>query len=159
MRFDVEHSGKDLAQISRQLRSTANGKVLRREMSKNLRIAAAPLVPAVRASIGKIPVTGGDTSGLRARLQKATRLSVITAGKNASVSVLVDPKRMPSGQKALPAYMEGTKNKWRHPVFGNEDNWVAQKAHPYFYKVVRPAGATAKLAVNQAIKTVTKKIT
>jgi hypothetical protein len=158
MQFGVHATGKDIATISRELRKTADGKMLRKQLSKDLRKAVAPLLPAVRASIGNIPTTGGKSTGLRARMQKATRLSVITAGKSASVSILVDPKKMPDGEKALPAYMEGTKGRWRHPVYGH-DVWVTQDSHPFFYKIVRPAGVAARVAVQRAVNTVTKSIT
>lgn len=150
--------GKDLQRISRQLRHVGNGREIRKRMTKELRASARPMVPAVRASIGAIPATSGKSSGLRRRLSRATRLRVSTVGRNAGVSVLVDPKKMPEGEKALPKNMEGLK-RWRHPVFGNRDMWVQQKAHPFFFRAVRPLGSKSRRAINKVLDSITKDIT
>ena len=87
---------------------------------------------------------------------------VRTTGRTAGVRVLVDPKKMPDGQKALPEAMEGTK-RWRHPVFRSERNpdppWVTQEPHPYFFKVVDRLGPASRLAVNRVLDGITKDIT
>ena len=116
-------------------------------------------MPAVRASIRAIPAKPGSSGELRRAMSKATRWSVRTVGKQASVAIQVDGSRMPDGMRALQQYMEGTKKPWRHPVYGNTDVWVAQPAHPYFSKVVRPLGAKSRYAVNRVINKTTKKIT
>ena len=152
--------GKDLARISRELRHMDEREVLRR-FRRELRATAAPMVPAVRASIAAIPVKGtGGSTGLRRRLQRAARLIVRTSGRSAMVRVLVDPKRMPDGQKALPQYMEGAggHTRWRHPVFGR-DPWVQQPSHAYFFPVVRRLGPASRVAASRAVRSVTKDIT
>jgi hypothetical protein len=157
--FQVRATGADLSEISRELRRM-NDKAIIRQFRTELRAAAAPLVPAVRTSIDAIPVKGtSGSTGLRARLKKAVTLRVRTSGKNAQVSILMSTAKMPSGQRALPAYMEGTKSPWRHPVFGNTDNWRQQDSHPFFYRTVRPLGAGAKVAVNKITADITRKIT
>lgn len=150
--------GEDLRRISRQLRHVGNGREIRRRFVRELRAAARPLVPAVRASIAAIPARSGRHTGLRRRLQAATRLRIRTAGRDASVAVLVDPDRMPSGEKALPKLMEGLR-RWRHPVFGDRETWVTQQPHPYFFRVVRPLGLKSRRAVNQVIDSITRDIT
>jgi len=91
-------------------------------------------------------------------MAKATRLTVRMTGRGASVRILVDGRKMPPGQGALPAYMEGTKTRWQHPVYGNRGNWAKQRPHPYFYKVVRPLGRRARSAVTTLLEDVTKRI-
>ena len=154
--------GEELAQISRQLRHMGNGREVKKRFTKELRAAAKPLVPAVRASIRAIPSKGTRRSdggpGLRERMVKATRLSVRTSGRQASVSVRVDGRKMPPGEGTLPSYMEGTKRPWRHPVFGG-DARVNQQEHPYFYRVVRPLGIKSRRSVNQVLDDITKEIT
>lgn len=150
--------GRDLARISRELRRM-NDRELKRRFRRELRAAAAPMVPAVRASIAAIPVKGtSGSTGLRKRLQRATRLAVRTTGRSAMVRILVDPKRLPSGQKALAEEMEGTK-RWRHPVFGDRGVWVTQQSHPYFFRVVRPLGLRSRVAVNRVLDGITRDIT
>jgi hypothetical protein len=156
--ISVRASGQDLAEVSRKLRKAGN-KGAARQFRTELRAAAAPFVPAVRASIAAIPVKGtSGSTGLRKSLQKAVTLRVRTTGKNAQVSILMSTAKMADGHKALPAMMEGTK-RWRHPVFGNEDVWVSQESHPYFFPVVRKAGPAAKVAVNKVVGNITREIT
>lgn len=159
MSIQIRASGKDLAKIARELRAQNDAAVLK-QFRRELRAVAAPFVPAVRSAIGSIPVKGtAGSTGLRQRLQKAVTLRVRTTGKNAQVSILMSTAKMPSGQKSLPAYMEGTKPRWRHPVFGNTDVWREQENHPYFFRTVRPMGAGAKVAVNKIVSDITKQIT
>lgn len=156
--FTVRATGADLRDVSRRLRAAGDGEVTR-QFRKELRAAAAPFVPAVRAAIDAIPVKGtAGSTGLRKRLKKAVTLRVRTTGKNAQVSVFMSTAKMPSGEKSLPAMMEGTKP-WRHPVFGDDENWKQQESHPYFFRVVRGMGPAAKLAVNRAVNKITREIT
>lgn len=157
MSLVVRASGADLRRISKQLRAQ-NDKELAKQFRRELRAVAGPFVPAVRSSIMAIPVKGTKSTGLRGRLSKAVTLRVRTSGKDAQVSILMSTARMPSGQKSLPAGMEGTK-RWRHPVFGDPDVWVQQDPHPYFFPVVRPMGTAARGAVNRVVSKITRQIT
>ena len=53
--------------------------------------------------------------------------------------------------------MEGRRKRaWRHPVFGNRENWVEQKSHPFLAVTVLPhkmqfAGEVTK-ALDDALK-------
>lgn len=152
-------TGKDLAQISRELRKM-NDRELTKRFRKELRSAAAPLVPAVRASIRAIPSTRPyKADGLRGQMSRATNLQVKTVGKQASVIIRVDGRKMPARSKAVQSYMEGIKPRWRHPVFGNYEVWVQQPPNPYFFKVMSAAGPRARLAVNRVLNQVSKDIT
>jgi len=71
----------------------------------------------------------------------------------------VDGRKMPNRSRSVQAYMEGTKPRWRHPVFGNANVWVQQDPHPYFYKVMAMAGPRARLAVNRVMDQITNEIT
>lgn len=152
-------TGKDLKTIGKELRGQDN-KAIRSRFRRELRAAAKPMVPAVRSSIAAIPVKGtSGSTGLRRRLSKAVTLRVKTVGRNAQVSILMSTAKMPDHQKALPAYMEGTKSPWRHPLFGNDDDWKEQPAHPYFFPVVRKLGPASKVAVNKVVHDIERKIT
>lgn len=158
MSFSIRATGTDLRTVSRKLRQVGDAEI-KKQFRTELRAAAKPIVPAVRASIAAIPVKGtSGSTGLRRRLSRAVTLAVRTTGRNAQVSILMSTGRMPDGQKSLPAMMEGTKP-WRHPVFGNSDNWVAQESHPYFFPVMRQMGAAGRLAVNRVVNKITREIT
>jgi hypothetical protein len=155
--FELRTS-RDLTRITRELRRMDDKELLKRFRSE-LRTAAKPLVPAVRASIRAIPSKRPYTAqGLRGRLSKATTLQVKTAGKQASVVIRVDGRKMPPRAKAVQSYLEGKKPRWRHPVYGNRDVWVQQPPKPYFYKVMRTAGPLTRRAVNRVMDGVTRDI-
>lgn len=154
--------GKDIKRVAAELRKMDDKEILKR-FRKELRAAAAPMVPAVRQSIANIPVKGDvsakdSATGLRKRLQKATRLMLRTGGKLAGIRVLVDPKKLPDHERSLPAMEEGLKP-WKHPVYGDRGVWVRQEPHPYFFKVVRKLGPASRIAVNRVIDGITKSIT
>jgi hypothetical protein len=145
----------DLRRVTRELRRMDSREVTKR-FRKELRAAATPLVPVVRASIQSIPSRTGDGS-LRAAMSKAVRVEVRTTGRQAGIAIRVDGRKMPAHMKSLPSMVEG-KKRWRHPVFGNRQVWVQQPSKPYFYKVVRPAGASSRRAVNRVLDGITQDI-
>ncbi|MFF3884025.1 hypothetical protein [Streptomyces sp. NPDC001914] len=156
MSIRLQDSG-DLRRVSRELRQMDNKEITKR-FRKELRAAARPLVPKVQAAIREIPSSRGySADGLRGNLARATRLEVKTTGKQAGVAIRVDGRKMPAHMKSLPAMVEG-KKRWRHPVFGNRENWVTQKREPYFYKTVRVAGPASRRAVNRVLDGITKDI-
>jgi hypothetical protein len=155
----LANTGRDLKRISRELRRMDDKELLKR-FRKELRASAAPLVPAVRASIRAIPSKRRYTAaGLRGQMVRATTLQVKTAGKQASVIIRVDGRKMPPGARAVQSYMEGVKPRWRHPVFGHASVWVQQRPSPYFYRTVATAGPRARAAVNRVLSQVSKDIT
>ncbi|MEV7394349.1 hypothetical protein [Streptomyces sp. NPDC091215] len=156
MSIGLRDSG-DLRRIGRELRRM-DDKELKKRFRKELRAAAAPLVPKVRASIRSIPSSRSyRPDGLRGALSRATRLEVKTAGRQAGVAIRVDGRKMPAHMKSLPSMVEG-KKRWRHPVFGNRDVWVDQAAEPYFYHVVRVAGPASRRAVGKVLDGISRDI-
>ncbi|MFJ6729988.1 hypothetical protein ACIQPQ_34325 [Streptomyces sp. NPDC091281] len=150
-------TGEDLRQVSARLRRIDNPEIKKR-FRKELRAVATPFVPLVRSSIRSIPSTRPYTAdGLRGRMSKATRVEVRTVGRDAGVAIRVDGRKMPSNMKALPKGMEGTK-RWRHPVFGNREFWVTQQPHPYFFRVVRPAGVAGRRAAARVVSSITRDV-
>ncbi|MFI0897063.1 hypothetical protein [Streptomyces sp. NPDC020983] len=148
-----------MTRISRELRRMDDKELLKR-FRRELRAAAKPLVPAVRASIRAIPSSRPYTAaGLRGQLSRATGLEAKTTGRQAAVIIRVDGRKMPTKAKSLQAYMEGTKPRWRHPVYGNRKVIVQQSPHPYFFTVMRASGPRARVAVNRVIDQVSKDIT
>ena len=156
MSIRLKDSG-DLRRVSRELRRMDNPEIKKR-FRKELRAAAAPLVPRVRSSIRAIPSERGySPQGLRGQMAKATRLEVRTTGKQAGVAIRVDGRKMPAHMKSLPSMVEG-KKRWRHPVYGNREVWVTQTRRPYFYNVVRVAGPASRRAVGKVLDGITKDI-
>jgi hypothetical protein len=128
--------------------------VIRAEMAK----AARPFAPAVRASILNIPTHGSKHTGLRLRIARCVQTWAEINGPQISVGVEVNGSRMPSGQMALPLYMEGAKAPWRHPVYGDRAVWVSQEAHPYFWRAVQLYGPASLRAVSRAVQLMSDQI-
>lgn len=149
-------TGRDLKDIAKGLRG-ADNKEIRKQFSRQLREAAKPMVPAVRRSIKAIPSKTGNRKGLRARMSKAVKLEVKTSGRQAQVSLRVDGRKMPNKEGSLPAYMDGRKSPWRHPVFG-QDQWVAQRPHPFFERATASLGAQSQAKVQKAVRDIKKQI-
>lgn len=149
---------KGTAQFRRtaaRLKAAGAGKV-RREMAKEMRSASKPAVEDAQANVLGIESRGvrgrggqqrreytveksktktervkrkaAEGRGLRATVARTLRVQVRATAKNATVRIQVDKKQLPEDQRELPFYIN--KGKWRHPVFGNRHNWVAQSVSP-----------------------------
>jgi len=126
-------------------------KTLERELHKSQR----PFAPRVRAAILNTPAYGRKHTGLRVRIAGCVQTWVVIRGDMVSAGVEVDASRMPSGQKALPLYLDGAKAPWRHPLFGDRDRWYGQPAHPYFARAVEMYGPFGGRAVQRAADAIT----
>lgn len=118
---------------------------LKKALRKNITVLAKPIVADVKAAELAIPSQGGEAGGgrkkkgeilgLRAALANATKSDFNTTGRGAVIHIRVSSSKFMavSGRpRSLPYYMEGRrKRKWRHPIFGNKENWVEQSPHPF----------------------------
>ena len=133
----IIHDTGDLKRLARDLRDVADGKELRKELTGGTADILRPLVPDVRAAYRSMPSRGRARSAsradLRALLAKSVRVEVRTSGRTAGARIRADGRRMPDQMKALPAYVEGERARWRHPVFGDRAVWVTQAPSPRFY--------------------------
>lgn len=77
-------------------------------------------------------------AGLRESIARATGASVSTGSKSTGVSVSwrVRASKMSNAQRKLPKDYNRAKG-WRHPVFGDRENWVTQYGTPYFDAVIK----------------------
>ncbi|MEI8285889.1 MAG: hypothetical protein WCG15_01180 [Actinomycetes bacterium] len=118
---------------------------LKKALRKKITALAKPIVADVKQAAIAIPSQGGDvggtrkkkgeTLGLRAGLANATKSDFNGTGRGAVVHIRVSSSKFIAATgrpRSLPYYMEGRrKRKWRHPVFGNKENWVEQSPHPF----------------------------
>jgi hypothetical protein len=160
VQFELRDSG-DLKRLAKVLRQHANGREVRKELTDGLRGVLRPIVPQIKAAYlsgpsgrGKARRKGGS---LRSQLARTVRLEVRTSGKLAGARIRADGRRMPSGMRALPKAYEGVK-RFRHPVFGNREVWVAQQSHPTFFPAVQPSEAQARQAIDEVVAGVFRKI-
>lgn len=161
--MDVVVRAEDLTRLARDLKGQADGRELTKRLRKELRVAAQPLVPAIRASIAAIPSKGHPARGGRPSLRVLMARSVtvqVKTGKWAAVRVFMNPKRMPNGTKSLPGYFEGITGKGvlRHPVFGHRDRWASQLPRPYFSQGTQGAENDARAAAQRVMDDVASHI-
>ena len=161
----------DLREVAKELRTVADGKTLRKELTGGIRDAVRPVVRLAQAAYRAIPDGPARPSRSRAEqgdltslLAKATRMEVRTSGKLAGVRVRVDGRKMPSGMRSLPGLAEGEggvdkrAGRWRHPVFGDRDTWVQQPTFPTFYRTVEPHRVWVSRAIDRVLEDVKRKI-
>lgn len=153
----VTRGGESLKAVARDLKKAGDkGKQLRKGLRQALVKGMKPMRSAVqRAALG-LPSHGPQHTGLRKALARATRNAINLTARSAKARLEVDPRRMPDGQKSLPAYVDGGKKPWRHPVYGNKNRWVKQDAHPFFWGAARPHIKDVRAAINAAVDKVAR---
>ena len=147
---------KDIAQVDPNFKKA---------VKKRLKMAAEPVVQEVKRAALSIPAKGGEavsgrkkkgeSLGLRASLANATISDVNPTKKGAILKIRVSTTKFLSASgrpRTLPYYMEGRRKKaWRHPVFGNRENWVQQQPHPFLAVTVLPHKIAFAGQVTQAL--------
>ena len=159
LKLSIQHvGGPSLPEVAAALRSMDNrrvGGIYRRALRPHFR----GLQREIRASIMAIPSKkSGSPEPLRLRLVKCVRVASWVGGPETGVMVFMDVSRMPQGERALPLYEEGSKAPWRHPVWGNRDIWVSQRANPYFHPVIAAHRGTERVALDRAEQEVARRL-
>lgn len=116
---------------------------IQKSMRKRLNVAAKPIVAEIKQAALAIPsnVESGQTQkgyenlfSLRRAIASSVKSRFNGTGKGGVLQIRVSTTEfmaMSGRPRTLPYYLEGRKRRWRHPVFGNKNNWVDQEAHPY----------------------------
>jgi len=136
--------GPEFARVAAELRAKGEAAVAT-AVGKRTKEALQPyrkkLQDAVRATPSERGSRGTDAAakrggkGLRDMIADAITVSVTTTGKRPGARVQVDYRKVPDGQKGLPAALEGSR-RWRKPVFGNTEVWRGQKSHPWWDRTI-----------------------
>lgn len=123
--------GTEFRRVIEALRE-ANDSMLPRIRSA-LREAVKPVVADVRMAATALPARGIKHTGLRARVAKGVGVKA-SVGRNPGLKIttsMVDP-----GEAMLPRGLDSGDKGWRHPVFGNTDNWVQQRGGSWFRETI-----------------------
>jgi hypothetical protein len=175
------------ALANRMRTAGSEGQGLLKEMTKELRKGAAPLVKEARGNVGDLAVRGvrggaaarsararhtlrnrkkaSDRlktkayrrSGLRTTVAKAVSAQVRTGRTSGWLRVRAAQAAMPPDQRKLPRYLN--RGEWRHPVFGNEYKWVKQIAPPaWFDDAAKVQGPVIRGRALNAIDTYVEKL-
>ncbi len=137
-------SVEELKKLQTDLRKLSKRGGWDTKIRQELKGPAADAKRAVEKKIQAIPSKGISArqgrESLRRKMLRALKTNVDTTKEYTGAFVYLDAYEMPSGEENLPAYMERLRRytRWRHTVFGNESVWVTQRAHPYFYRTLKP---------------------
>lgn len=101
----------------------------------------------VRAAIERTSRKKG--LGLRESIARSTKLQVTARG----VRFYVDSSKMPESQRNLPYLLDSPKG-WRHPLFGDREDWVDQKGQPYFGSTIKRNAPGFRRAIENAMNEV-----
>jgi hypothetical protein len=141
--------GPDMKAVAAKLDKLAPA--VRKHLVQELRTAAGPAAAGVQRAVRALPSkSDGTGAGLRQSIAAATHVRVNLAG--AKVTILVAGAELGHTQRMLPKYLDGTKTPWRHPVHGNRNNWVTQKAKPFFGVTLRQFKASFNKSAGRALK-------
>lgn len=148
-----------IAAAARALRAEADGRELRRELTRQLRAAMNPIVADARAAARAIPSGGGHAgTPLRPAVARAVRPPVVRlSGKNPNVAIRVGMTPQVRGFRSAPRRLN--KASWRHPVYGNRAVWVRQVGRPgWFDDTVRGRREEFRDQVLDVVKAMTDRI-
>lgn len=98
-------------------------------------------------------------AGLRESIARATSGSISTGSAATGVSVTwkVRAAKMPNSQRKLAKAFNSAKG-WRHPVFGDRQDWVTQHGTPYFDTVIKKHQTELRDAVLDGMTKAAEKI-
>lgn len=117
--------------VAHLMKAEADGKDLRKDLLREFRSAAAPLVVDLRAAINSMPSSGVSSPALRPAIAKAIRPVIRLSGKNTGVSIRAGQTPNIRGFKNAARRMN--RSSFRHPVFGGSP-WVTQVGKPRWWE-------------------------
>jgi hypothetical protein len=115
-----------LKSVGIAMRSEADGKLLRRELIADLRVAVAPGIEKVRGKLRALPASvTGVQPAMGSYLASRVRAQVKFSGRRVGVAVRIG--KTPNLRKFNVASRVLNRGEWRHRVYG-KDVWVTQQS-------------------------------
>lgn len=150
------HDG--LAALVRALRAEEDGKELRKDLAKNMREALKPGAQEAKNAILGMVSLGGAAPALRPAIAKKIRPEVKLGGRWSGARVKAFKTKNIRGFPNAPKRTNRAGG-WRHPVWGDRDNWVTQYGkRDWFDDAFRGREGTYKAAVEQAMEDMARRI-
>jgi hypothetical protein len=139
----VDIDTKDLRQLYVDLKGVEGN--LRVELRKGVKAAAEPIASAVRSA-----------ASWSSRIPGAVRVKPSFGARSTGVTITVDGGRAP---EARVLEHGGRGGNFRHPVYGNREVWVSQRAQPFFFTTVSSGSAvdSAEKAILAAMDAIARK--
>lgn len=137
--------GEGFFELGKALKGAAN-KELRKQLRKDIREAGKPVVVKMRKNARGI---SGAPKEWKKKAAQRTSLKMNTTKRKAGIRIITTkpPKETPIGR-----YMN--RGKWRHPVFGNRNNWVEQRVNPNWFDA--PAKQSHRVMVTKVANALQK---
>ena len=147
-----------LAALVRAIRAEEDGKALRKELAKNMRDALRPGAVEAKSSIMAMVSLHGATPALRTSIARKIRPEVKLGGHWSGARVKAFKTKNIRGFPNAPKRTNRASG-WRHPVYGNRDNWVVQRGKiEWFDRSFAGREALYNQAVNQAMEEMAQRI-
>lgn len=131
----------DLRQLYTDLRAVPGN--MTRELRKGVVAAAKPAVAAVK-----------EEASWSSRIPGSIKAKASFGARSTSVQIIADPAVAP---EAAVLNHGGRGGQFRHPVFGNRNNWVNQAARPFFETAVRRTQPQIEQAIVAVMDEVARK--
>jgi hypothetical protein len=112
--------------LVRAIRAEEDGKALRKDLAANMRDALRPGAQQAKDSIMAMVSLHGATPALRTSIAKKIRPEVKLGGRWSGARVKAFKTKNIRGFPNAPKRTNRASG-WRHPVWGNRDNWVQQR--------------------------------
>ena len=122
------------------------------DIKKAVEDKASPIVHDIQAHAMLLPARGVKHTGLRARLAAGVGVRPSVGGIRFTTS-MTEPD-----EAALPRGMDSGEFGWRHPVYGNMNNWVHQRGGTWFRETIADDRDQIDQAVSDALEEVSNKI-
>lgn len=124
-------------------------KNLAKQLRKDLRVAAKPVVADVKREVKAIPTTGKYGSGVRAKTARGVGLRISAAKRGGAVTIVTADRALPPRQKAMSRLLN--QKRWRRPVGKTRQRWVWQTSQPYFETSILRHQVALRRAVEDAL--------
>lgn len=152
------HQG--LAALTRAIRAEEDGKQLRKELARNMREALKPAAAEAKSSIMAMPSSGimPTAPALRSSIARKIRPEVKLGGRWSGARVKAfktkNIRNFPNAPKRT-----NRASGWRHPVWGNREQWVQQHGRiEWFDRAFEGRANTYRSAVEQAMEDMARRI-
>ncbi|MEU1736462.1 HK97 gp10 family phage protein [Streptosporangium sp. NPDC020145] len=139
--------------MAKQQSGTDDLRRLVRDLGKLPAEVRKELRPVLRKAGTRARTRAKANASWSRRIPGAIRLSVSFTKRRPGVALRVDGRRAPN---ARPLENLGKQGTFRHPLFGDRERWVSQRARPFLFSAAqaewRPINAEIAAAVSTAAR-------
>jgi hypothetical protein len=154
----------DLEDMARALRYEQDGREMRRDLLRNLRVAIKPAEAEAKTGILSMGSAGLHTGrSLRAAIAAQVKSEARLTGRSVGIRVKARKRGMPRGFANAPKRTNSARG-WRHPTLGRgatgAATWVHQTGKPgWFDTPMHSHSLQYREAVHQALESTARRLT